>query len=112
DFPIEGVSIPVDEEGNPRFEIAIDPDGSGTVSIPFVVIDNAGIESVSANVIIPFMALIEAVDDEGDDINGYTGGTVQSGDSDMNVLDNDRLDGEVLQEEVLQENAVILKVGG
>src|SRR5690606_163280 len=51
-------------------------------------------------------AAIEAEDDTGDDINGYTGGPVQSGGSALNILANDELNGDEVG-----ATEVTLKVG-
>jgi alpha-tubulin suppressor-like RCC1 family protein len=57
-FPTTGIIIPTNAAGNPTQAIEVSPnDGAVTVSIPFFVIDNAGIESLrngSAN--LPFSA--------------------------------------------------------
>ena len=48
-FPAGGVTVATNSSGNPTPAISVDPvDGAVTVGIPFVAIDNAGVESASA----------------------------------------------------------------
>ena len=58
-FPVAGVTIAANTDGNPTSAISIDPaDGSVSPVIQFKVIDNAGKESANtASVIIPFGTL-------------------------------------------------------
>jgi hypothetical protein len=55
-FPEAGVTIPTNASGNPTQQILIDPfDGAVTVDIPYVAIDNAGVESSApAMASVPF----------------------------------------------------------
>jgi hypothetical protein len=55
-FPESGVIVPTNASGNPTQKILIDPvDGAVTVGIPYVAIDNVGIESaVPATASVPF----------------------------------------------------------
>lgn len=55
-FPVGGISVPTDATGQPTQNITVDPaDGSITVSIPYRVTDNAGVEStVTGAVNLPF----------------------------------------------------------
>jgi CshA-type fibril repeat protein len=54
-FPVGGVTIPVDVNGNPTQTIAIDPiDGAVTSVITYTATDNGGATSASATVSVPF----------------------------------------------------------
>jgi len=56
-FPVGGVTVPANTSGNPTQPILVDPiNGAVTVVIPFVAIDNAGIESSSPGTAnVPFL---------------------------------------------------------
>jgi hypothetical protein len=55
-FPGGGVTIPASPSGNPGQPILVDPiDGSVTVDILYVTIDNASMESSQATVSLPFL---------------------------------------------------------
>lgn len=73
-FPAGGVTVPTDTNGNPTQEILVDPfDGSVTVGIPYVAIDNAGVESAApATASVPFTVAPTAA-------NGNISGTLFSG---------------------------------
>jgi hypothetical protein len=47
-FPVGGVVVPTDANGNPKQPIEVNPEGGGnvTVKIPFLVYDNAGFPSL------------------------------------------------------------------
>ncbi len=58
-FPAAGVTVPANTSGNPTTAISVDPiNGTTTVGIPFVAIDNAGAESASPGIAnVPFTAV-------------------------------------------------------
>lgn len=55
-FPVNGVIVPTNASGNPTQPILVDPvNGAVTVGIPYVAIDNAGVESAApATAGVPF----------------------------------------------------------
>jgi hypothetical protein len=75
-FPAGGVTIPTNAAGNPTQAITVDPiNGAVTVVIPYVAIDNAGVESTTtANVSVPFTAAPTAA-------NALISGKLLSGDT-------------------------------
>lgn len=58
-FPVGGVTVPTNAAGQPTQAISVDPiDGAVTVSIPYKVTDNAGVEStVTGAVNLPFTTI-------------------------------------------------------
>jgi hypothetical protein len=58
-FPVGGVTVPTNAAGQPAQTIAIDPiDGAVTVSIPYKVTDNGGVESTTTGAVnLPFSVL-------------------------------------------------------
>ena len=78
-FPVEGVTIPANASGNPSQAIAIDPiDGSVTVAIHYVTIDNASMESATAIARLPFTTLSIA-GNVYNDVNGMNSGNMVDG---------------------------------
>ena len=65
-FPPGGVTVPTNAAGNPTQPILVDPfDGPRTVNIPYVAIDNAGVESLApATATLPVSAGTTAGDAE------------------------------------------------
>src|SRR5690606_37941234 len=118
----EGGTAPVAFEegaGDPVTGVVLNPDGTvavsagttaGTYTLDYTiceVLNPANCSDAATVTVDVIAAVIEAADDSGDDMNGYGGGTVQSGGSALNVLDNDELNGDpVIASEVT------LKVGG
>ena len=72
-FPAAGVTVPANPAGNPTQTILVDPvNGAVTVSIPFVAIDNAGVESATAGAAnVPF-ATVSLSGTVFNDTNGLT----------------------------------------
>jgi hypothetical protein len=59
-FPVGGITLPADNNGQPVGSIAVVPDypTHSTVIIPFVPIDNAGVEGNLANITITFSTIL------------------------------------------------------
>ena len=76
-FPAGGVTVPTNAAGNPTQTIAVDPiNGAVTVGIPFVAVDNAGVESSAAGAAnVPF-ALSSISGNVFNDTNGLSDSTV------------------------------------
>ena len=85
-FPLLGVSIPVNASGNPTQTITIDPiDGAVTVTIPYIVIDNAGQPSTTTAIVsLPFVGYANTTIAIDDDNNTYMNTPVSGG-----VITND-----------------------
>src|SRR5690606_18093808 len=70
---------------------------SGTYTLDYTICEVLNPDNCSdpATITVTVVsATIEAMDDTGDDINGYTGGLVQSDGSALNILANDELNGD------------------
>lgn len=75
-FPVGGVTVPTNVAGNPTQPILVDPiDGTTTVAIPYVAIDNAGVASAPATASVPFGGS-SISGNVFNDLNGLTDSTV------------------------------------
>ncbi|MFC4262896.1 T9SS type A sorting domain-containing protein [Ferruginibacter yonginensis] len=74
-FPGGGVVVPTDANGNPTQTITVDPTASGatSVSIPFVAIDNAGVESSNTGTAVLNFTAIAIGGNVFNDANGLNG---------------------------------------
>ncbi|MBX7243652.1 MAG: cadherin-like domain-containing protein, partial [Bacteroidia bacterium] len=87
-FPVQGVLIPANTSGEPAQSIQIDPvNGSVTVEIPYVAVDNANMTgTVSGTISLPFSAYQNSTLAVNDDNNTFVN-TPVSGDVTTNDLD-------------------------
>lgn len=77
-FPGAGVTVPADASGNPLLPITVDPTADGTtgVTISFVAVDNAGVESTNTGTANLNFAGVNISGNLFDDVNGLSDNTV------------------------------------
>lgn len=89
-FPSGGVTVPADASGNPTQPITVDPafEGSGAVSISFVAVDAAGVESSNTGTAVLNVTSLSVSGTVFNDNNGGTpDGTAPPAGLVMNVYD-------------------------